>query len=103
MPNPCVFSPRNVQNEFTNHAADFGVVGHWNSANANLFKQVIQSHITHAPQQLSGTFRGTVAVTYYFDPVSSLWAAVDTSNRFVAEWKLHPSQTLELLTKGNVK
>lgn len=103
MPNRCIFSPRNLQHEFTNHASDFSVIGNWNKANADLFKQVIQAHVAHAPQQISGTFRSLVFVTHYFDPVSSLWVAVDLADVFVAGWKLYPSQVVDLLTKGNIK
>jgi len=76
----CVFSLRNLQHGFSGHAPDFGVTENWNAPNADLFKLAIQAHVAAAPQQISGTFRGTVPVTHYFDPATSLWVAVDRSN-----------------------
>jgi len=103
VPDACVFNVRRLQHAFSGHAPDFGVTGDWNSVNADLFEQAIQEHIASAPQQISGTFRGTVPVTHSFDPATRLWAAVDRSNTFVAGWKLYPSQVVDLLTKGDVK
>ena len=100
---PCVFTSRNLQHEFSSHAPDFGVVGNWNKANADLFEQAIRNHIATAPQQILGTFRGTAAVTHCYDPANNLWVAVDLSNTFVAGWKLYPSQVVDLLVRGNVK
>ena len=100
---PCRFLVSNLQHEFSGHAPDFGVNGQWNTANADLFRQAVQDHIAHAPVQIVGTFRGTVSVTHYVDPASGLWAAVDTSNTFVAGWKLYPTQMADLLMKGNVQ
>ena len=103
MRHSCSFNPRNLQHEFSGHASDFGVTGNWDKTNADLFQQAIQDHIASAPQQIVGTFRGIISVTHYFDPATSLWVAVDTSNTFVAGWKLYPSQVVDLLTKGEVK
>lgn len=103
MRSPCGFGSRSLQHEFSGHASDFGVGGHWNKANADLFQQAIQDHIANAPLQISGTFRGTVSVTHYYDPATRLWVAVDRANTFVAGWKLYPSQVVDLLTKGDVK
>lgn len=103
MPNPCTFSPRNLQHEFTNHAADSGVIGNWNKASAGLFQQAIQAHVSYIPQKITGTFRSVIPVTHYFNPISRLWVALDLSDVFVAGWKLYPSQVVELLTKRNVK
>lgn len=103
MNNPCGFGSRSLQHEFSGHAPDFGVTGNWNSVNADLFKQAIQTHIVSASLSLQGTFRGTISVTHYFDPITNLWAAVDHANIFVAGWKLYPSQVVDLLTKGDVR
>lgn len=99
----CVFSPKNLPHEFSRHAPDFGVMGQWNTANADLFKQAIQNHIAAAPQQIVGTYRGTIAATHYYDPASSLWAAVDSANTFLAGWKLYPSQVISLANTGDVR
>jgi|GEM_PF-3687206 len=56
-----------------------------------------------SPAANSGTFRGRVAVTHYYDPANNLWVIVDLSNIFVAGWKLYPSQVVDLLVRGNVK
>jgi len=101
--NPCGFGSRSLQHEFSGHASDFGIDGHWNNANADRLKQAIQEHIANAPLQISGTFRGTVSVTHCYNPSTNLWVAVDRSNTFVAGWKLYPSQVVDLLTRGDVK
>jgi len=99
----CGFSFKHLQHEFSSHAPDFGIDGNWNTANADLFQKAVQDHIASAPQQILGTFRGTVPVTHYFDPATRLWAAVDRSNTFVAGWKLYSSQVVHLLAKGDVR
>jgi hypothetical protein len=99
----CIFDSRKLQHEFSGHAADFGIFGNWNTANAVLLRQAIQNHIANAPLPIQETFRGTLLVTHYFDPATSLWVAVDQTNTFLAGWKLYPSQIVELLTKGNVR
>lgn len=98
----CRFNPRNLQHEFSSHAPDFGVSGNWSKANADLFKQAIETHAAAASVVISGTFRGVVLVTHYYDPTNELWVAIDRSNMFKAGWKLYPSQILDLLTKGDV-
>ena len=103
MRNSCRFRSRNLQHEFSSHAPDFGVTGVWNKTNADLFKRAIEDHIAEASLVISGTFRGIIPVTHYFDPVTRLWAAVDQSNIFVAGWKLYRTQAADLLTKGDVK
>ncbi len=101
-PHGITFAPKNLQHEF-GHAADFGVTGNWNKANAALFQQAIEGHIANAPVQISGTFRGSIPVTHYFDPATNLWAAVDNLGMFRAGWKLSPAQAKHLLTHGNVQ
>ena len=98
-----LISPRNLQHEFSSYAPDFGVSGNWNKANADLFKQAIESHIAAAPVIMPGTFRGVVVVTHYYDPATALWAAFDQTNTFVAGWKLYRTQIADLLNKGDVK
>ncbi len=100
---PCTFDPKNLQHEFSRHASVFGVTGPWNTANADLFKQAILSHIAAASQQIAGTYRGTVAVTHHYEPGTRLWVAVDTSNTFQAGWRLSLMQETYLLATGNVQ
>jgi len=101
--NPCGFSPRNLQHEFSAHASHFGVTGPWNKDNAELFQQAVQDHIEIASQQIMGTYRGTMPVTHYYEPATRLWAAVDASNTFTAGWKLSLVQEAYLLSTGNVQ
>ena len=103
MSHSCIFNPKNLQHEFSSHAAAFGIAGQWNKANADLFKQAIQDHITQASLILSGTFRSTRLVTHYYNPTTQLWAAVDLSNTFVAGWKLSLVQEAYLLATGNIQ
>jgi hypothetical protein len=100
--NTCNFDSRRLQHEYK-HAADFGVIGPWNSTNRDLFRQSIENHINSAPVQIQGTYRGNTPVTHHFDPATSLWTAVDNNGNFVAGWKLSPAQVYYLNTKGNVQ
>jgi RHS repeat-associated protein len=100
--NDCNINPKKLQHEYK-HAPDFGVTGNWNKANAKAFAEAIQNHVRTAPQQTTGTYRGSTPVTHYFDPATRLWVAVDAANNFVAGWKLSPAQVQHLLTSGNVQ
>ena len=103
MQKPRRYYSRNLQHEFSSHAPDFGVTGNWNKAAAQSFQQAIENHAAGAGVVILGTFRGTIAVTHYFNPANQLWAAFDRSGMFIAGWKLYPSQVVDLLTRGNVK
>ena len=102
MRNPRRYGLRNLQHEFSGHAPDFGITGPWNKANAALFRQAIEVHVSASSVVTSGTFRGVIAVTHYFDSATKLWVAFDQTNTFVAGWKLYPSQIVKLLTKGDI-
>ena len=102
MRNSLRFSPKNLQHEFSSHAADFGIMGNWNKSNAALFRQAIEGHVASAPLVIPGTFRGVVSATHYFDPATRLWAGFDQSNMFIAGWKLYPSQVVNLRIRGDV-
>ena len=102
MQNARRYPAKNLQHGFSGHAADFSVVGPWNKPNVALFQKAIEAHIAAASAVTSGTFRGVIAVTHYFDPATQLWAAFDQTNTFVAGWKLYPSQIVKLLTKGDI-
>ena len=56
-----------------------------------------------APEQIEGTYRGTINVTHYYDRATRLWVAVDESNNFVAGWKLSQDQEQYLDQGGNVQ
>jgi hypothetical protein len=96
--------PRKLQHTFGKHAADFGIAGTWNLANAALFEKALQDHVASPTvQQISGTFRGTIAVTHYFDSGTDLNVMVDANDEFVGGWKLSLAQKQYLLASGNVQ
>ena len=96
-------SPRRLQHAFK-HAVDFGITGNWNLANAALLEKVIHDHVGGPTvQQISGTFRGTIAVVHYFDAGTNLNVMVDTNDEFVGGWKLSLVQRQHLLKSGNVQ
>jgi hypothetical protein len=54
------------------HAADFGVTGPYNKANAARFSAAIHQHINSADTiRINGTYRGE-AVTHYLNPSTGL-------------------------------
>lgn len=97
-----LYDPRNLQHAFSRHAPDFGISDNWSETSSKLFKQAIESHIAASSVVTSGTYRGVVAVTHYFDPTTKLRVAFDLTNTFVAGWRLYPSQIIKLLTKGDI-
>jgi Colicin D len=100
----CNIDPAKLNHTFSKHAADFGIFGPWNLANAALLEKAIQDHLTNPRvQRITGTYRGTIAVTHYLDPTTDLWVAVDMANNFVAGWKLSAAQKAYLLSSGNVQ
>jgi len=93
-----------LQHTFSKHAQDFGISGNWNAANALFLEQAIQNHVANPlAQQIPGTYRGTVSVTHYLDPVTDLWVAIDGADNFVAGWKLSSAQRACLLASSNVQ
>ena len=98
------FVPRKLQHTFSKHAADFGISGTWNPANALLLEQAIQNHVSNpGVKKITGTYRGTIKVTHYLDSATSLWVAADASDDFIAGWKLSQTQIGHLLSSGNVQ
>jgi hypothetical protein len=96
--------PRKLQHTFSKHAVDFGISGTWNPANAAVLEQAIRNHVANpAVQQIQGTYRGTIAVTHYWDPVTDLWVAVGAAGNFVSGWKLSTAQRTCLLQTQNVQ
>ena len=96
------FNTGTLQHEWK-HASDFGLSGNWNKANGELFQKTLENFIDNAPEKISGTFRGTVQVTHYYDRASRLWVAVDTAGNYIASWKLSGAQERNLLQNGNVQ
>jgi len=52
---------------------------------------------------IQGTYRGTINVTHYYDPVTGVNAMVDSAGNFVGGWKLSPQQITNLLRNGNIQ
>lgn len=97
------FDPRKLQHEFK-HAGDFGITGKWNKQNASAYQQALENHVTGKnTQTITGTYRGTISVTHYFDPTTGLNIMVDMKGNYVAGWKLSSDQIKYLTTTGNVK
>jgi RHS repeat-associated protein len=97
------FDPRKLQHEFK-HAGDFGITGKWNKQNASAYQQALENHVTGKnTQTITGTYRGTISVTHYFDPTTGLNVMVDTNGNYVAGWRLSSDQIKYLTTTGNVK
>lgn len=95
---------RKLNHVYTKHAADFGVIGLYNKANAARFKKVLHDHVNDpAMTVIVGTHRGVKAVTHYFDPAIQLNVMVDTANELESAWRLSPQQVLNLLTAANVQ
>ena len=96
--------PATLNHTFSKHGQDFGIPGAWTKANGTLLERAIQAHVSNpAVQQIAGTYRGTMRVIHYWDPVTDLWVAVDAANNFVAGWRLSPRQRNYLLRSGNVQ
>ena len=93
---------RTLQHEFK-HASDFGVSGNWNGNNKVIFINALVKHVGTAPIMKSGTYRGTIPVTHFFNPANNLWVATDSTGNLVASWRLSPSQAGCLMSNGNVQ
>jgi hypothetical protein len=89
---------------FSRHAADFGITGPWNSANAALFEQALDDHVND-PGVISivGTHRGVDPVTHYYHPVTNLNVMIDFADDLVSGWKLSALQVFYLRTSRNIQ
>ena len=96
--------PKKLQHTYSKHAADFGIVGVWNAANGKLLEQAIQDQVADPlTTQIQGTYRGTIAVTHYFDATTHVNVMEDSASEFVGGWKLSAAQISHLLSSGNVQ
>lgn len=96
--------PRNLQHEYSSHAADFGITGNWNKQNGRAFQQAILDHIHGKDTQIiQGTYRGNVSGTHYYNPKNNLWVFVDRNGTYRAGWKLSLEQQKYLLSNGNIR
>ena len=97
-----IIEPRKLQHAFK-HAYVFGITGAWGSETAAEFEWTIRNHINSPNiKTIAGKYRGII-VTHFYDPVTRLWAAIDTNNNFVAAWKLDDRQIEHLNRSGNVQ
>lgn len=90
-----------LQSKFK-HAADFGVQGNYNGANAVKFRSAINQHINSADVKvIQGTYRGQ-PVTHYVDPQTGLNVMSNSAGEFLSGWKLSPQQLQHVLTTGKL-
>ena len=104
--------PGKLQHVYSKHAADFGITGPWNPASGAAFEQALRDHVNHplrdhvnhpAITPIIGTYRGTLAVTHYYDPASHGNVMVDSSNNLVGAWKPSVGRAAHLLASGNIQ
>ena len=93
------FDATQIQRKF-GHAADFGVSGDYNPANAASFVSALSNHIANA-DAMTGTYRG-IPATHYFDPNTGPNVMVSPAGDFISGWKPNPTQIESLLRSGNV-
>jgi hypothetical protein len=89
-------TPRQLQAKYK-HAADFGVHGPYNAANAATFEEALRAHVV-APttQTITGSYRGTPGIVFFVDPTTRLVVVVAPSGRFVTGWRLSRTQLAHL-------
>lgn len=93
------FSARQLQSKFK-HAADFGVRGNYNPANAQAFQRAIEAHLRDAgTRAIQGTYRGQ-PVTHFYNPSTGLNVIRDARGAFQAGWRLSREQVENLLRNG---
>ena len=96
-----LFTPKQLQKKFK-HAADFGIKGNYNPANANLFQQAIKLHVRNpATKMITGSYRGKT-VTHFYNPSTGLNVVKDVKGYFVSGWKLNHSQIWHLINTGKL-
>lgn len=94
-------SSKQLQKKFR-HAADFGVTGNYNKANAAEYSAALNQHVNSPTvTRISGTYRGD-PVTHYLDPTTGLNVIVDPDGVFVSGWKLGPEQLQNVLSHGGL-
>jgi hypothetical protein len=92
---------RSLQHAFK-HAADFGVSGNWNNANASAFKGAIENHLADKGTELiEGTYRGN-EVLHHFNSSTGLNVITTKAGEFISGWKLSLQQTQHLLKDGKL-
>lgn len=91
-----------MQKKFQKHAADFGVVGNWNPANAAQFKTAIEQHVNDvANDVIKGTYHHAPAIIHV-NPQTGLAVITDSAGAFTSGWKLSGEQLRNVMAHGNL-
>lgn len=86
------------------HASDFGVTGNYNPADAAKSQSAIDAHIGDVnTSSFSGTYRGTMKGTHYYNSKTRNWVFKDSKGQFHTGWRLGNNQRQDLLINGNVQ
>lgn len=94
---------RQLQARFK-HAADFGIAGSFNKANAGAFEQAIRSFVgSSGTQTIQGTYRGTQNVTLHLNSQTRQMVMTDRTGKFMSAWKLSEEQLKNVLERGSLK
>ncbi|MBA3237672.1 MAG: hypothetical protein H0T62_04885 [Parachlamydiaceae bacterium] len=94
-------SSRQIQAKFK-HAADFGVSGTYNKANAAKFNASINQHINNPHvQKIHGAYRGN-PVIHYLDPKTGLNIISSRSGEFISGWRLNSVQLQSIREHGGL-
>jgi len=92
---------KQLQKKFK-HAADFGVDGNYNKANASEFNSAINQHINSSGVKvIQGTYRGN-AVTHFLNPRTGLNVIVNPNGTFHSGWRLGSDQLMNILKHGGL-
>jgi hypothetical protein len=95
------FSGRQVQRKFR-HAADFGITGTYNPANAARFEQALRAHVEdRATLMIEGTYRGE-QVTHFVHPHTGVNVIRGATGAFISGWRLNPAQLQNLFSRGTL-
>ena len=95
------FDSKQLQKKFK-HAADFGVTGNYNAANALKFQTAIENHIASPGAKIiQGTYRGN-PVTHIYNPNTGINVIVERTGEFISGWKLNPAQANNVVNRGSL-
>jgi hypothetical protein len=90
-----------LQSKFK-HAADFGLIGNYNKANAAKFSAAINQHINSpAVQVIKGTYKGN-KVIHYLNSFTGVNVISSPTGEFISGWKLGSGQFQGVLKNGTL-
>jgi hypothetical protein len=93
---------KQVQKKFQKHAADFGVQGNWNPANAKQFRTSLENHVKDtANEVVVGRYHGAPALIHV-NPVTGLAVVTDKGGAFISGWKLGAEQLRNVMAHGHL-